>query len=75
MQDKLLGYLLGTLEIEETLLVEQSLVEDSEARSQLEVLRLALIPLESARCDVDAPVGLALRTCQRIREARLWCSG
>jgi hypothetical protein len=71
MQDKLLGYLLGALEIDETLLVEQSLAQDAEARSQLEILRLALSPLETVRCDVEAPAGLAIRTCQCIREVHL----
>jgi hypothetical protein len=71
MQDKLLGHLLGVLEIDETLQVERSLVQDAEARSQLEILRLALSLLEAARGDVEVPAGLALRTCQRIREFRL----
>ncbi|MBI3468419.1 MAG: hypothetical protein HY000_35910 [Planctomycetes bacterium] len=70
MRDKLVEYLLGSLEIEETVRVDQALRIDFEMRSQLEVLSLALAPLEALRKDVDAPDGLASRTCQRLRAAR-----
>jgi hypothetical protein len=71
MKEQLLGYLLGALEVEETVFVEQSLVGDAEAQGHLELLRLALAPLEPLRQEVNAPEGLASRTCQRVREVRL----
>ncbi|MBI1902500.1 MAG: hypothetical protein HYS13_15475 [Planctomycetia bacterium] len=70
MQDKLLGYLLGALEGEETAFVEQALTSDGETRRQLDVWRLALVPLQSLPRQVDAPAGLTRRTCQRIRDTR-----
>jgi len=70
MQDKLVGYLLGALEIEEILFVEQALASDAEARHHLELLRLALAPLEPIRQEANVPEGLAQRTCLRIREVR-----
>ena len=68
MQEKLLEYLIGVLEIEETTALEQALTGDAELQTDLELLRLALAPLASLRRDVDAPEGLAVRTCLRIRE-------
>ncbi|MBI3461514.1 MAG: hypothetical protein HY000_00415 [Planctomycetes bacterium] len=70
MRDKLVEYLLGSLEIEETVRVDQALRIDFEIKSQLELLRLALAPLEAFRKEVDAPDGLASRTCQRLRDVR-----
>lgn len=70
MQDKLIGYLLGALEVEEASQVEQLLAADEELRRQLEVLRLGLAPLAGDREHVDAPAQLAMRTCQRVRDAR-----
>ena len=70
MQGKLLGYLLGALDGEETAFVEQALRSDGETRRELEVWRLALLPLQSPPKQVDAPAGLARRTCQRVRNAR-----
>lgn len=70
MQDKLIGYLLGALEVEETTCVEDVLQANTEARRQLEVLRIGLVPFDGDREDVDAPARLAIRTCQRIREVR-----
>jgi anti-sigma-K factor RskA len=70
MQDKIIGYLLGALEVEETTYVEEVLKTDTEARRQLEVLRIGLVPFEGDREHVEAPARLAIRTCQRIREVR-----
>lgn len=70
MEDKLVGYMIGALEIEEILLVEQALEADPAVVQQLEVLRLAIEPLQYAAEPVDPPVDLAARTCQRIRELR-----
>jgi anti-sigma-K factor RskA len=69
MHDKLIGYLLGALEAEETIDVEQVLRVDGEARRQLDVLRMSLAPLEADRKYVEAPRRLSIVTCQRIREA------
>jgi anti-sigma-K factor RskA len=71
MQDKLLGYLLGALEAEEIAVVEKTIASQRELHGQLDQLRLVLAPLEPLRQEVDAPSGLAVRTCQRIREIRL----
>ena len=70
MQDKLIGYLLGALEVEETTSVEGVLDVDLEARRQLEILRSGLVPFSGDCKHVEAPGGLATRTCQRIREVR-----
>jgi anti-sigma-K factor RskA len=70
MKEQLLGYLLGALEVEETLFVEQLLVSDAEAQSHLELLRLALAPLDPLRQEVNAPDGPPW-CCQRVREVRL----
>ncbi len=70
MQDKLIGYLLGALEAEETTYVEQALQADEETRRQLEVLRSGMAPLEADRGHIDAPANLAIRTCQQIQEVR-----
>jgi hypothetical protein len=70
MHAKLIGYLLGALEVEETAYLEEALEADAEARGQLELLRLGLIPLEGDRRQVEAPVGLATGTCQQIGKLR-----
>ena len=70
MHDKLIGYMLGALEVEETIYVEQILDVDSEARRQFEVLQTGLAPLQADRKHVEAPARLAVRTCQRIWELR-----
>jgi len=68
MQDNLVGYLLDALNVEETTLVERLLATDDKVLVQLETLRLALAPLETDREQVDAPQGLAARTCRKVRE-------
>jgi anti-sigma-K factor RskA len=73
MQEQLIGYLIGALPVEEMTLVEQTLSADAESRQQLEILRLALAPLETAHLRGEAPPGLALRTCLRLRELRRTC--
>lgn len=70
MQDKLLGYLLGALDSDETTHVEQTLVRDEAVGCRLAVLRRALLPLQCAPEPTSPPAGLAERTCQRIREVR-----
>jgi anti-sigma-K factor RskA len=70
MHDKLIGYLLGALQVEETVYVEQILDVDAEVRRQFEILQMGLAPLEADRKHVEAPARLAVRTCQRIREVR-----
>lgn len=73
MQDQLVGYLIGALQVEEMTLVEQTLSADAEVRQQLEILRLALAPLETAHDSGEPPQGLAQRTCLRLRELRRSC--
>jgi len=69
MHDKLIGYLLGALEVEEVTHVEQ-LLEADDVRQQLELLRRSLAPLEADRSAAEVPPQLAIRTCQRIRVLR-----
>lgn len=68
MHDKLIGYLLGALEVGEATHVEQLLAADTDVRQQLEILRMGLVPFDGDREDVEAPAGLAVRTCQQIRQ-------
>jgi len=68
MHMELVGYLLDALEEEEVRHVEQTLQTSMTIRQRLEVLRLALFPLEADREHVSPPAGLAARTCKRIRE-------
>ena len=71
MQEKLVGYMLRALEAEEIAFVHELIQYDLEVRRQLEILRRGLDPLEGDNDHVDAPPGLAVRTCQRIHEARI----
>ena len=72
MVDQFVGYLLGALDPEETLRIEQTIAADGTARRHLDLLRLALLPLDGVCQHVDAPMGLAGRTCQKIRQLRLY---
>jgi hypothetical protein len=54
----------------DTLFVERSFAQDAQAERHVEALRLAIAPLDLLREELDAPAGLAVRTCQRIGEAR-----
>ncbi len=75
MHLELVGYLLDALEEEEVRHVEQTLQTSVTVRQCVEVLRLALVPLEADREHVTPPVGLAARTCRRIREQSSTVSG
>jgi len=68
MLDELLGYLLRAVDDDEHRRVAQRLEADREARRQLESLRLLLSPLETCRGDLEAPSGLAVRTCLLVLE-------
>lgn len=70
MHDQLLAYLCCALELDEVSRVEAYLKGDREAQRRFELLRLGLAPLEGDRAHVEAPRGLARRTCLRIRELR-----
>jgi hypothetical protein len=70
MQARLLGYLLNALEEEELRCVEVLLAADDEARRQLNLLRLALLPLGSDQRHDEPPQGLAARTCKLVRDTR-----
>jgi hypothetical protein len=61
---------IGVLDGGEATAINEALAADVELQGQLYLLRLALAPLEPLRHDVDAPQGLAVRTCVRIREIR-----
>jgi hypothetical protein len=64
---ELVGYLLAALEDEEARHIEQTLQTNARVYHHLEILRLALVPLEADRDHVMPPAGLAARTCKRIR--------
>jgi anti-sigma-K factor RskA len=70
MQAELIGYLLNALEEEELRCVEEMLAADKAARRQLELLRLALLPLGSNQPHAEPPQDLAARTCKFVRENR-----
>jgi len=75
MQETLLGYLLNALEEEEARCVEEMLAANEAARRQLELLRLALLPLGSNQRHDEPPQDLAIRTCKLVRERRQADSG
>jgi anti-sigma-K factor RskA len=62
MRNELLGYLLGALENHERAQVENELTSDGQLRSEAELLRRSLMPLEADAERFDPPVGLARRT-------------
>ena len=68
MQDRLIGYLLQALEVEEITVVEQWLAGDQQAVIQMRTLQLALTPLKCCTGDCDSPPGLAPKTCEKIRQ-------
>jgi hypothetical protein len=70
MQEQLLEYVIGVLDGDEATAINEALAADVELQSQLYLLRLALAPLEPLRHEVDAPQGLAVRTCVSVREVR-----
>ncbi|MGE0605613.1 MAG: hypothetical protein AB7O62_00705 [Pirellulales bacterium] len=70
MHAQLLGYLLGALEPDEHEAVELALSRDEQARHQLQLLRRGLEPLRFDADDYDPPAGLALKTCQKVRQHR-----
>lgn len=69
MVETLLGYLLGALDAEDVEQLSSLLETDPELQRQLDLLRLALEPLELCRREaIDAPTDLAVRTWVVIRE-------
>ncbi|HEV3006020.1 MAG TPA: hypothetical protein VGX78_16245 [Pirellulales bacterium] len=70
MLDELIGYLLEALDVDERHRLAERLEFDREARRQLESLRPLLHPLEACRTEIDAPAGLAVRTCVLVLQAK-----
>ncbi|HEV3024580.1 MAG TPA: hypothetical protein VGX76_19025 [Pirellulales bacterium] len=70
MLGELIGYLLEALDGDEHRRVAQRLESDREARRQLECLRRLLVPLEACGKNIEAPAGLAVRTCVLMLQAR-----
>jgi hypothetical protein len=66
MREDLLGYLLGALEPDEEREIEDRLEADPELRKKLRVIRRGLEPLSSDDGLIDAPEGLAARTCSFV---------
>jgi hypothetical protein len=65
-QEQLLGYLLDALEDDERQQLHNDLARDPQLRQQLESLRAVLGPMEPGREPLEAPPGLARRTCQHV---------
>ena len=65
--ETLLGYLLGALDADDVEQLSLALQSDPELCRQLELLRLALEPLELCCEAIDAPADLAIRTWTVIR--------
>ena len=70
MQSEIIGYLLNALEEDEVRAVEELLAESDAVRQQVELLRLALLPLGSDNRHEEPPRGLGVRTCMLVRESR-----
>ena len=68
MVETLLGYLLGALDADDVEQLSQALKSDPELCRQLDLLRLALEPLELCGDAIDAPADLAIRTWTVIRQ-------
>ncbi|MEX2139515.1 MAG: hypothetical protein WD894_09660 [Pirellulales bacterium] len=66
MRNELLGYLLGALETNERAKVENELASDDRLRSEMELLRRGLTPLEADGDRFDPPIGLARRTIEFV---------
>jgi prepilin-type processing-associated H-X9-DG protein len=68
MEEKYLGYLIGSLDDEERLEVEASLVNRPEANAEVELLRQALEPLALDRDTIIPPADLFVRTIGGVAE-------
>lgn len=69
MVETLIGYLLGALDADDVEPLSSLLETDPELQRQLDLLRLALEPLELCRSEaIAAPPDLAVRTWVVIRE-------
>ena len=66
IREQLLGYLLGALDDDERLEVEQQLEANPPWREELESLALSLEPLAETYEELEPPAGLAERTCSLI---------
>jgi anti-sigma-K factor RskA len=66
MNHDLLGYVLGALEADELERIGSLLDAEPRFRSRVELFRSGLAPLESDRGHLEAPDGLARRTCQVV---------
>ena len=71
MHDMLIGYLLKALDADELECVERMLEGDPNANQLLQALVCCLHPLQGDCEHENAPDGLAHRTCQKVRAARL----
>jgi hypothetical protein len=66
MRENLLGYLLNAVEPDERSAVEQNLAQDARLRSELDLLRTSLAPLEGEPAHHEPPKGLAQRCCEFV---------
>ena len=66
IHQQLLGHLLGALDDEEQVWVDQRLEHDESYQRELILWRRRLSPLEAIRPDFDPPPDLAGRTCRMV---------
>lgn len=69
MQEDLLGYLLGALDVDEQETIKRQIDCDPNLQQQLTQLQTRLAPLEASRMQYEPPAGLAARTCQAMIDA------
>ena len=68
MQEKIVAYLIGGLEIHEVEEVETALASDPTAADLLERLRRRILLLQLDKEErIEVPSGLAHRTCRQLR--------
>ena len=61
LRENLLGYLIGALEPQESQELEDALAGDVRLRQELDLMQLAIAPLQGTRAMFDPPPGLASR--------------
>lgn len=73
MHDRLVEYALDLIEVEERAQIDTLLARDERARRAVSLVRALVAPLAVLRAREECPLpdGLALRTCQCIRGARV----
>jgi hypothetical protein len=66
VRENLIGYIVGAIEPEERLQVEQRVEQDASTRQELELMRSGLHPLAEDQMHHEPPAGLAQRCCDYV---------